>query len=181
MTGTLINLPLRAGVSGMRLAFRVTEEIADRALTITVRVVETLRSSDDSPAPSSAGISDEGEEAAVPSRQAPRSEAASHMGAVQEPAAPERPTPSHVSEEPVLVEEVAEAGAEDGAGASVTVDEPWSGYTSMNANEVISRLKSATPAELAAVKLYESGKRRRATVLDAVDRQLRIAQAAPRR
>ena len=88
---------------------------------------------------------------------------------------PAPPEPSHVSEEPTLVREEAEPGAEDGAGAAVTVREPWEGYARMGAREVIARLADATPAELAAVSLYETGNRSRQTVLEAVQRQLRTA------
>jgi hypothetical protein len=77
-----------------------------------------------------------------------------------------------VSEEPVLVEEFAEPGAEDGAGAELHVQEPWSGYARMNAKEVIARLAGATPAELAAVQLYESGHRGRQTIMTAVAREM---------
>jgi hypothetical protein len=87
------------------------------------------------------------------------------------------PTPApdtiHVSEEPELVREEAEPGAEEGAGPRVVVEEPWEGYARMSAREVIARLAGATAAELAAVSLYESGNRSRQTVLAAVQRQLR--------
>jgi hypothetical protein len=83
--------------------------------------------------------------------------------------------PAHVSEEPELVREVAEPGAEDGAGARVTVMEPWKAYAHMNAREVIARARQAGSAELAAVRLYESRHRSRQTVLAAVDRQLKLA------
>jgi hypothetical protein len=73
-----------------------------------------------------------------------------------------------------LVREVAEPGAEDGAGAAVTVDEPWPGYARMNAKDVIERLAHATPAELAAVQLYESLNRDRQTVRAAAERNLKI-------
>jgi len=88
---------------------------------------------------------------------------------------PEAPAPraEHVSEEATLVREDAEPGAEDGAGAQVTVAEPWEGYNDLNAQEVIGRLEGASSAELAAVELYEGGNRRRQTVLSAVERQLR--------
>ena len=92
-----------------------------------------------------------------------------------QPAAPEVPEPVHVSEEPELVREEAEPGAEDGAGAAVTVIEPWNGYAHMNAREVIARAQQASPAELAAVRLYESRNRSRQTVLAAVDRQLKLS------
>jgi hypothetical protein len=45
----------------------------------------------------------------------------------------------------------------------------------MSARDVIARLADATPAELAAVSLYETGNRSRQTVLEAVQRQLRTA------
>lgn len=85
---------------------------------------------------------------------------------------PLQPAASHVSEEPVLVEQVAEAGAEDGAGAQVTVQEPWVGFQLMTAADLIDRLTSATLAELAAVELYELSHRRRQTVLSAVEVEL---------
>jgi hypothetical protein len=82
--------------------------------------------------------------------------------------------PVHVSEEPELVEELAEPGAEQGAGAEVHVAPPWDDYDRMNARQIISRIASADPAELAAVQLYESTNRRRRTILNAVERELRI-------
>ena len=71
--------------------------------------------------------------------------------------------------------EEAGPGAADGAGPGVTVQEPWEDYSRMSAKQVIARLPGATPAELAAVSLYESGNRGRQTVLEAVQRQLRAA------
>jgi hypothetical protein len=81
--------------------------------------------------------------------------------------------PDHVSEEPVLVDEFAEPGAEEGAGPEVHVDEPWDGYERMNATDIIARLAQCDAAELAAVSLYESGHKGRHTVLAAVERELR--------
>jgi hypothetical protein len=75
--------------------------------------------------------------------------------------------PEHVSEEPVVVAEGADPGAEDGAGAQVSVAEPWEGYRQMKAADVIDRLAAATPEEVAVVQLYESMHRRRKTVLEA--------------
>jgi hypothetical protein len=83
-----------------------------------------------------------------------------------------QPPPAHVSSEPELVGEIADPGAEEGAGAEVTVAEPWPGYAKMTAPDVIDRLAAAGSAELAAVALYEDQHRRRATVLAAVRRQL---------
>jgi hypothetical protein len=88
---------------------------------------------------------------------------------------PAEKTPIHVSEEPELVREVAEPGAEEGAGAAITVAEPWNGYRRMSAKDVIERARAGNPAELAAVRLYESRHRSRQTVLAAVDRQLKLA------
>jgi len=87
---------------------------------------------------------------------------------------PPEPEPIHVSEDPVLVAEVAESGAEDGAGAQVTIDEPWDGYRLMNAGAVIDRLGAASPAELATVELYELAHRNRRTVLQAAQRELKL-------
>jgi hypothetical protein len=105
---------------------------------------------------------------------------------VQPPPAPLEPKPAtappapaaesepvHVSEEPELVQEVAEAGAEDGAGATVNVAEPWPGYAAMTAKQVIERLADADAAELAAVQLYESFNRNRQTVRAAAERSLK--------
>ena len=83
--------------------------------------------------------------------------------------------PAHVSEEPELVRESAEPGAEEGAGAGITVIEPWAGYGRLNAKDVIDRARTASVAELAAMRLYEARHRARQTVLAAVDRQLRLA------
>lgn len=96
--------------------------------------------------------------------------------AAPSPGTPDRapePAPPHVSSEPALVEEFAEPGAEEGAGAEVHIDAPWDGYDHMNAKQVIARLGDASPAELAAVQLYENSKRRRQTILNAVQRELR--------
>lgn len=92
--------------------------------------------------------------------------------------APEHAALAHVSEEPRLVASFADAGAEEGAGATAHVAEPWKGYAHMTATEVIARLADASREELAAVQLYERAHRARATVLAAADRQLRRHSAA---
>ena len=74
-----------------------------------------------------------------------------------------------------LVEEVAEPGAEDGAGAQVRVAEPWESYRLMTAADIADRLTTATAAEAAAVELYELGSRRRKSVLSAAERRLKAA------
>jgi hypothetical protein len=89
------------------------------------------------------------------------------------PAVPDELIPDHVDEEPVLVAEVAEEGAEDGAGAELHVEPPWDGYDRMTAADIRDRLAAATPAEAAAVELYESTGKTRRSVLDAAQRALR--------
>ena len=55
-------------------------------------------------------------------------------------------------------------------GAEVHVDEPWRGYASMNAPEIIDRLAVSDAAVKAVVLLYEGSHRGRKTVLRAADR-----------
>jgi|SRR5215212_2363445 len=88
------------------------------------------------------------------------------------PAPPEPPEPAHVSEEPELVAEVAERGAEEGAGAELHVDEPWPGYAGMTAAEIRDRLRAGGPAAAAAVRLYEAANKGRSSVLEAAGRQI---------
>jgi hypothetical protein len=75
----------------------------------------------------------------------------------------------------VLVDELAEPGAEDGAGANIEVAKPWEGYDQMTAKKIVARLRSSSAAELAMVELYESANRNRETVFAAVKRQLKTA------
>ena len=74
-----------------------------------------------------------------------------------------------------LVAEVAEPGAEDGAGAELSVAEPWEGYATMRADEIVARLRDAPAAEAAAVELYEVTHKSRQSVLKAAERRLRDA------
>jgi hypothetical protein len=89
------------------------------------------------------------------------------------PPVPDELIPDHVDEEPVLVAEAAEEGAEDGAGAELHVDAPWDGYDRMTAADIRGRLSAATATEAAAVQLYESTRKKRRSVLDAAERALR--------
>jgi hypothetical protein len=89
------------------------------------------------------------------------------------PPVPDELIPDHVDEEPVLVAEAAEEGAEDGAGAELHVEPPWDGYERMGAADVRERLAAASAAEAAAVELYESTHKSRRSVLDAAERMLR--------
>lgn len=89
------------------------------------------------------------------------------------PAVPDELIPDHVDEEVVLVAEVAEAGAEEGAGPELHIDEPWDGYDRMAAVEICDRLTAATTELAAAVELYEATRRSRRSVLDAAGRALK--------
>jgi hypothetical protein len=80
--------------------------------------------------------------------------------------------PTHVTEEPELVAEAAETGAEDGAGAEVAVDEPWPGYDDMNAPDIEDRLVTEGPETAAAVSLYEASRKGRASILEAASRNM---------
>jgi hypothetical protein len=89
------------------------------------------------------------------------------------PSVPDELIPDHVDEELVLVAEVAEEGAEDGAGPELTVEAPWDGYERMTATDIRDRLSAATAVEAAAVELYESTHKNRRTVMDAAASALR--------
>ncbi len=88
------------------------------------------------------------------------------------PPEPEPPEPAHVDRDAVVVAQSADAGAADGAGAQIRVDEPWSGYRQLTAKDVTAQLATADAAMLAVVRLYESTHRNRSTVLAEIDRRL---------
>jgi hypothetical protein len=89
------------------------------------------------------------------------------------PAVPDELIPDHVDEEPVLVAEAAEEGAEGGAGPELHVDPPWDGYDQMTAADIRDRLSAASSVEAAAVELYEATGKSRRSVLDAAERALK--------
>lgn len=97
--------------------------------------------------------------------------------AVAEPPAPRPSTPmaepDHLEERPVVAAEVAEAGAEEGAGAQVHVDQPWEGYGGMTAAQIRDRLTNADPEVAAVVKLYEAANKGRRSVIETADRRMR--------
>jgi hypothetical protein len=188
MVGKLITLPLRVPVRSAQLLTRAAGEIAERAVSITGHVIAVVAPgrpqpawddhapppapvppAADAPAPAADASAPPAADASVsPVAQAP-------VEWSEEPPAPLTEEPAHVSEEPELVQESAEPGAEDGAGAHVTVAEPWEGYGRMSARDVIDRARSASVAELATMRLYEARHHARQTVLAAVDRQLKLA------
>lgn len=194
MVGDLVMLPVRVGVRATRLWFRAVEETVSLTAGATGRVVELLssRSANRAGSGTANGASSETlpreparrpaapRERKAPPTAPPASDTAARSVTTPAPATPPA-EPVHVSEEPVLVEEFAEPGAEQGAGAEVHVDPPWDGYDRMTAKQVIARLAAAGSAELAAVSLYENTRRRRQTIMNAVERELRGANAGDSR
>jgi hypothetical protein len=176
MTGELIILPVRIGVRVTRFALRTGVHVTGQAVAVAADVVKSVTGTASGtqdwspPAPEPRAP-----EPPPPPPPSPEPLVVDADEVVDYDAEPE-PEPAHVSEEPELVEALAEPGAEDGAGAEVTVAEPWDGYRQMHADDVIDRVRVATPAELAAVQLYESANRARQTVLSAVRRELRAAE-----
>ena len=83
----------------------------------------------------------------------PRSPARPTRGCERTAAGSAVPEPEHVDEGLVVVAEVAEEGAEEGAGAEVHVDEPWDGYRAVTAADIRARLADADATVAAAVKL----------------------------
>ena len=188
MTGKLITLPVRVWFRSARLLTHVACDAAGRAYSLARPSQAPERRAQPHQA-ERRGEPHQREHRSEPRRRERRDEPRHEPARSQQPRPmPVRPLhpelteepvdagpePVHVSEEPQLVQESAEPGAEDGAGAAVTVMEPWDGYSHMNAREVIARARQAGRAELAAVRLYEARHRSRQTVLAAVDRQLKV-------
>jgi hypothetical protein len=186
MVGELIMLPVRVGVRATRLWFRAVEETVSITSRAGGRMIELLASGSSDGADAEVGGAasavekptrerepDAAVRASTRPSQAPETVRDVRQLRQAEPATPPAAEPAHVSEEPTLVDEVAEPGAEEGAGAEVRIDPPWGGYERLNAKEVVSRLTDSDPAELAAVQLYETSHRRRQTILNAVERELR--------
>lgn len=161
----LVTLPLRLGVGAARLTLR-------SAAAVLRHLTEDREQVDLGPRPAT-----HPEQWAPPPRSRPPA---------PEPPAPEQPAPEppveeaplvaeeHVSEEPELVAESADPDATEPPGPEISVDEPWSGYRRARAGEVIARLPDISREELVVAQLYESSHRRRTTVLEAIERQLKI-------
>jgi hypothetical protein len=192
MIRDLITLPVRIGTDATRLGLRVAGEAFTLGWNATERLVEVVV-----PRPGGPPVSSDAAEAPDGSRidvvVAPplsRAEEAPPEPAPSAPAEPfpppweaetvPPPAPAHVSEEPQLVEEFAEPGAEDGVGAAVHVEEPWEGYGQLTADQVVARMAAASREVLAAVALYEGAHRGRKTVLAAAHRRLRLLTAEAR-
>jgi hypothetical protein len=163
----LLTAPLSLARVPLRLTLRVWEvglSSAAEAARIGMELLGPDRSVSDFAeyrAPSSPGHGGNGQPAPPP------------VVADAPPAVPDELIPDHVDEEVVLVAEVAEEGAEDGAGPELHVHPPWDGYDQMTAADIRDRLTAATAVEAAAVELYEATGKSRRTVLDAAERALK--------
>jgi hypothetical protein len=184
MLGELITLPVRIGAGAARLWVRAAAEAVAFAGGAAEKLIDVATSRRSVQGVDPHRLTPPPPPAPPPPRTRVRESRPPPRPVSAQPATPTPPAtgrePAHVSEEPVLVEEFADPGAEDGAGAELHVEEPWSGYEQMNAKEVIARLADATAAELAAVQLYESTNRSRQTILTAVARELQSANGGAR-
>ncbi|MGZ6617198.1 MAG: hypothetical protein ACXVFQ_22590 [Solirubrobacteraceae bacterium] len=180
-----MTLPVRVGVRVTLSALHTTLSAAARAMTLAGDALQSVTGHDDHPYPAPSRSAEAAVAESRPASPSPppvaepiRAPAAAPEPEPKaelepEPRAELEPEPAHVSEGLELVAEIAEPGAEDGAGASVTVDEPWQGFALLNAKDIVDRLARAGLAELAAIQLYESTHKQRETVLSAVTRELR--------
>jgi hypothetical protein len=173
MAGKLISFPLRASLRSAQIVTHAVSGVAGRAVEIPGRAIRLASSGrsgrvERDPDPIERNV--------APSPAPPINTPPAPDAVADPPLAPagSPEPPTHVSEDPVLVREEADPGAEEGAGAGITVAEPWNGYGHMKAKDLIDRVPTATVAELAAMRLYEARHRARRTVLAAVDRQLKL-------
>jgi hypothetical protein len=182
MPAKLLSFYLRVGTEAARLALSLTERVlvgAGRAIGLVDQDGAKAPEAERRPQPPTPErepqppASEPEPQRPTPTPPAPVAE----QVAVDYEAEP--PTPLDLTEElaksiddqPELVEELADPGAEDGAGATVEIDQPWEGYSKMKADAVIARLREASAAELAMVELYEGAHKRRQTVLAAAARR----------
>jgi len=150
----------------VRLSLGLLERGLSGALTVTRTARELLEPAGPPGQPSDVAFPDDAESFAEPPASEPFAEPPASEPLVTE-------EPAHLDDDDELVAEVAEPGAEDGAGAEVHVDEPWPGYDAMSAAEVRRRLESDGHTLAAAVVLYEGAGRARTTVIEAAERRLR--------
>ena len=142
LTGTAVARP-RAGAPTLR-AWEIGLATAAEAARIGGELLEP----DDGGGPDFAEYraprtADYGPTAACRTRSTARRCAAASP--TRRPRVPDELIPDHVDEEAVLVAEVAEEGAEDGAGAELHVEAPWDGYDEMTAADIRDRLAAASP------------------------------------
>jgi len=166
MLGSMLTRQYRFATRGLELTLRTARHAIGVAGEVVDEVTERLGIHDDRGGPET--FTDDGAEAFT-------GEVVSEAQPRPAPPAPRAkpPAPAHVSTEPELVEEFSEPGAENGAGAQVRVDEPWPGYRHLKAHDVVARLSTASPEELAAVELFERGNANRRSVVVAAQRALK--------
>lgn len=152
---------VRLSLRVVRVTLRATRDVAEAGLEVVDLLSRALGATPPQPAPergfSSAPVA---RPVVVPEAPEPVPE---DLVSVDEP----------LTEEVELVEEVAEPGAEEGAGAQIRIAPPWAGYDALRAADVIARLRDSDAAQLAAIELYEASHKRRRTVLQAVGREAR--------
>jgi hypothetical protein len=166
MPKTIVNLYFRVGLGVARLAFKATVRAVDGAAS----AVGFGRPPAAEPAPTMAT-----EHEQEPTVDATVVELSSQETVYDisppTPLTPEEDRVKVVDDEPELVGELAEPGAEEGAGPEIAVEEPWEGYREMKSDEVIARIDDASAAELAVVELYEQAHKDRQSVVAAAERR----------
>jgi hypothetical protein len=172
---SLLTLPLRISLRTARVALATTRDAADAGLGVLELIGEVLQhGAADMPPPAPR----------EPTRYAdqPVPSASNGHGPPPSVSEPEPVTadpgplpipPAHVDTEAEIVEELAEPGAENGAGAQIRVATPFDGYDALRAADVVARVRGADAAQLGAIELYEQTHRKRRTVLQAVTREQR--------
>ena len=175
MVRTLLSLYIRAGVG----IANVTLRVAARGVDLASDVVRMAIPSSGEPVRSES--EDVFRQPAPPTPQPPSEplQAVDYDSTTLEPIDEVSERAKTIDDEPELVAELAEPGAEEGASAAVEVDEPWGGYDDLTAEEAIARIGGADAAELAVVELYERSHKQRRTVLTAAERRQRELANAP--
>ncbi len=176
--GSILTRQYRFATRGIEISLRTAHQAIDIAGGVVCDVAGRLGLSGDGHGNGSAVDTDVMPAPTPAPATAPVPAAAPAPASVVAPPEPEpvpEPEPAHVSTELELVEEVAEPGAEDGAGAQVRIDEPWPAYRSLKARDIIARLPSATREELATVELFELAHANRRSVVVAAQRALKKA------
>jgi len=86
------------------------------------------------------------------------------------PKAPDAPSPAQLAEvRHRETDELVESEGGGEPGAEIHVEEPWEGYRSMKAGEVVKRLRSSDDTTRAMVRLYEQQTKKRKSILAATE------------
>jgi hypothetical protein len=80
---------------------------------------------------------------------------------------PPEPTRGEAARAREALREAEDTG--DSPGPEIRIDEPWPGYRKLRAPDIVDRLEAADEATKAMVRLFESGHRKRRTVLAATE------------